>query len=139
MIIEPVQHLAGTVRVPGDKSVTHRAFILGAIAEGEQTVRGFPDAADVTTTLACLQTLGARERTDLPLYLGFGISSAAQASSACESADGVIIGSALMKMARSAEPGKAPEKIEAFLREVRSAIDKAADSATAIENTERTE
>ena len=76
---------------------------------------------------------------DLPLYLGFGIASATQARSACESADGVIIGSALIKLARSTEAGKAPEKIEAFLREVRIAIDKAADSATAIENKERTE
>jgi len=93
-----------------------------------------PEAGDVSRFVERV-----RERTELPLYLGFGIASAAQARSACESADGVIIGSALIKMAQTAETGKAPKKIETFLREVRSAIDEIADSATAIENKERTE
>lgn len=93
-----------------------------------------PEASDVTRFVARV-----REKTNLPLYVGFGIASAAQARSACESADGVIIGSALIKMAGSVEASEAPERIEAFLRQVRGAIDEVADSATPVENPERTE
>ncbi len=63
MIVEPVQSIAGTVRVPGDKSIAHRALMLGAFADGEQIVRGIPDAADVASTLTCLQALGADVQT----------------------------------------------------------------------------
>lgn len=47
------------IKVPGDKSIAHRALILGAVAKGEQIVRGIPDSADVAATIRCLEKLGA--------------------------------------------------------------------------------
>lgn len=48
----------GTVRVPGDKSISHRALILSAIAEGTSRVRGLLDSADVRSTEGALRVLG---------------------------------------------------------------------------------
>lgn len=50
--------LEGEVRVPGDKSVSHRALILGALAEGETVVEGLSSGADVASTRTCLSALG---------------------------------------------------------------------------------
>lgn len=45
--------------MPGDKSIAHRALILGSIAKGQHVVEGAPQAADVTSTISCLRALGA--------------------------------------------------------------------------------
>jgi 3-phosphoshikimate 1-carboxyvinyltransferase len=50
--------LQGRVQVPGDKSISHRALLLGAIADGESRVSNFLPAADCLATLRCLRTLG---------------------------------------------------------------------------------
>lgn len=50
--------LKGTVHVPGDKSISHRALILGALASGESTVSGLSAGADVESTASCLRQLG---------------------------------------------------------------------------------
>src|ERR1700685_2657813 len=56
--------LAGRVRVPGDKSISIRALILGALAVGETRVSGLLEGEDVLNTAKALQALGARiERT----------------------------------------------------------------------------
>ena len=49
----------GTVRVPGDKSISHRALILGALASGESRIRGILQSADVHSTAAVLRALGS--------------------------------------------------------------------------------
>ena len=49
----------GTVRVPGDKSISHRALILGALADGRSRVRGILSSEDVRSTAAVLRSLGA--------------------------------------------------------------------------------
>ncbi len=59
MILQRADKMRGTVRVPGDKSIAHRALILGAIARGKQVVEGLPRAADVQSTISCLRSLGA--------------------------------------------------------------------------------
>ncbi|MGH9164027.1 MAG: 3-phosphoshikimate 1-carboxyvinyltransferase, partial [Acidimicrobiales bacterium] len=51
--------LRGRLRVPGDKSISHRALILGALAEGTSTVRGLSAGRDVASTAAAVQGLGA--------------------------------------------------------------------------------
>ena len=56
--IRSPRRLAGTLAVPGDKSVSHRALILNAIAEGNATVSGLSDGADVQSTAACLRQMG---------------------------------------------------------------------------------
>ena len=52
--------LRGTLRVPGDKSISHRAALLGAMAPGPVRVRNYLHAADTESTLAAVQALGAR-------------------------------------------------------------------------------
>ena len=52
--------LRGVIEVPGDKSISHRALICNALAEGEARVRGFLDADDCRRTRAILEHLGAR-------------------------------------------------------------------------------
>lgn len=51
--------LVGELAVPGDKSVTHRALLLGAVAEGTTDVTGALDAADTRSTAALVSALGA--------------------------------------------------------------------------------
>jgi 3-phosphoshikimate 1-carboxyvinyltransferase len=56
--------LTGKVRVPGDKSISHRALILGALAVGETRIAGLLEGEDVLNTAKAMRALGARvERT----------------------------------------------------------------------------
>ena len=56
--------LTGTARVPGDKSISHRALILGALAVGETRISGLLEGEDVLNTAKSMQALGAKvERT----------------------------------------------------------------------------
>jgi 3-phosphoshikimate 1-carboxyvinyltransferase len=56
--ISPAGPLRGRVRVPGDKSISHRAAIIGALASGPTRVRGFLRADDCLRTVDCLRALG---------------------------------------------------------------------------------
>ena len=56
--IEPVPALEGHVAVPGDKSISHRAVLLGAVSEGETLVAGFGRSADTESTIAAVRALG---------------------------------------------------------------------------------
>ena len=51
--------LSGRIRVPGDKSISHRALILGALATGTTRVSGLLDAEDVAATAKAVSALGA--------------------------------------------------------------------------------
>jgi 3-phosphoshikimate 1-carboxyvinyltransferase len=51
--------LSGSVRVPGDKSISHRAVMLGALAVGETTITGLLEGEDVLRTAAAMRALGA--------------------------------------------------------------------------------
>ncbi|HEY2065211.1 MAG TPA: hypothetical protein VGG84_04580, partial [Gemmatimonadaceae bacterium] len=50
--------IEGSLRVPGDKSISHRALICGALAGGTSRVRGILASADVKSTAAVLRSLG---------------------------------------------------------------------------------
>ena len=63
--IEPGGYVRGTLRVPGDKSVSHRYAILAALAQGRSVIRGYAPGADCAATLQCLRALGAS--VDRPL------------------------------------------------------------------------
>jgi len=52
-------HVAGELRVPGDKSISHRALIAASLADGRSRVRGILPSADVHSTAGVLRTLGA--------------------------------------------------------------------------------
>jgi 3-phosphoshikimate 1-carboxyvinyltransferase len=56
--------LVGTVTVPGDKSISHRALMISALADGMSEILGYLDAADPRSTLHCLQALGTDIRVD---------------------------------------------------------------------------
>ncbi|MGH9326951.1 MAG: 3-phosphoshikimate 1-carboxyvinyltransferase [Terriglobia bacterium] len=55
--IHPTRRLAGTLTLPGDKSISHRYALLGAIAEGTTEISGFASSADCQSTLGCLRAL----------------------------------------------------------------------------------
>ena len=56
--ILPANRAVGRVRVPGDKSISHRYALLAAVADGVTTIRGYSDGWDPRTTLSCLRMLG---------------------------------------------------------------------------------
>jgi len=57
-IIKPVHKLGGTIEIPGDKSISHRALIFAAMARGRSRIRNLSGAADCLSTLSCLRSLG---------------------------------------------------------------------------------
>lgn len=58
--VSPGGALTGTLRVPGDKSISHRSVILGALAEGETRVEGLLEGEDVLATLAAFRAMGVQ-------------------------------------------------------------------------------
>ena len=60
--VEALSTLAGTVRVPGDKSASHRALMLSALAAGESTIEGLSPGLDVASTSQIMVQLGASRR-----------------------------------------------------------------------------
>ncbi|REK62217.1 MAG: 3-phosphoshikimate 1-carboxyvinyltransferase [Brevibacillus sp.] len=58
--VQPVKRIEGTVRVPGDKSISHRAVMFGALAEGTTTIEGFLPGADCLSTIDCFRRMGVK-------------------------------------------------------------------------------
>jgi 3-phosphoshikimate 1-carboxyvinyltransferase len=64
-LIRPARNVLGSLRLPGDKSISHRYGMLSAFAEGTSRFSNFSTGADCASTLACMQALGAQvERHD---------------------------------------------------------------------------
>jgi 3-phosphoshikimate 1-carboxyvinyltransferase len=59
-VVEPALSFRAETRVPGDKSIAHRALILGALADGDSEIHGVPDGEDVQATADCLRALGCQ-------------------------------------------------------------------------------
>lgn len=57
-VMRPAKRIAGTLRPPGDKSISHRYAMLAALANGTSRLRNFATGADGASTLACLRELG---------------------------------------------------------------------------------
>lgn len=64
MIIHPIKKMEGSLTVPGDKSISHRAVMFGAIAEGKTEIEGFLPGADCLSTIDCFRKLGIRIESD---------------------------------------------------------------------------
>ncbi len=63
--IHPARHVEGSLRLPGDKSISHRYAMLAGIAEGKSRLENYSTGADCATTLGCLRSLDVHwERTD---------------------------------------------------------------------------
>ena len=75
MIIRPAKRIRGRLNLPGDKSISHRAAIIAAIAHGRSRIKNFSTSEDCVATLRCLRQLGvsiAREGEDV-LIDGVGL------------------------------------------------------------------
>jgi 3-phosphoshikimate 1-carboxyvinyltransferase len=64
MKVQPASALVGHIAVPGDKSISHRALLVGAICEGETLVRGFGRSADTEATIRAVGALGVTVHED---------------------------------------------------------------------------
>jgi len=59
-LVESGGRLSGRLRVPGDKSISHRSIMLGAIAEGTTEITGFLEGEDALATMNCFRAMGVR-------------------------------------------------------------------------------
>src|SRR5882672_4413744 len=59
----PARKVGGSLRVPGDKSISHRSLMLSAIARGRSRVSGFLDSEDCLATLGAMRAMGVRIET----------------------------------------------------------------------------
>ena len=57
--VRPSPRLRGELRLPGDKSISHRALLMAALADGASTIEGAGDGVDVRSTAGIVRTLGA--------------------------------------------------------------------------------
>lgn len=72
--IQPGDHFSGDITVPGDKSISHRALLFGALAEGETTITGFLASEDTEATAACLRAMGVNiDMGDVARVQGVGL------------------------------------------------------------------
>jgi 3-phosphoshikimate 1-carboxyvinyltransferase len=71
--VPPARRARGTVRLPGDKSVSHRAVLFNALAEGSATVTNFSPGADCASTVRCLAQLGCAVEVDDTVVQVYGL------------------------------------------------------------------
>lgn len=75
LVISPAKKLQGTLRVPGDKSISHRAVMIGSLATGKTEIEGFLPGEDCLSTIRCMRALGVpiRRVRDLVTVEGQGL------------------------------------------------------------------
>jgi len=74
--VAPATGVRGALAVPGDKSISHRAVLIGAIGEGEAQISGFGRSADTESTIAAVRALGVQvdePEDDLVVVHGAGL------------------------------------------------------------------
>src|SRR5215831_15138158 len=65
VVIRPARNILGSLRVPGDKSISHRYAMLAALASGRSRFENYSPGADCNSTLECMRALGCSiERDD---------------------------------------------------------------------------
>ena len=85
--VSPGGSVSGEITVPGDKSISHRALMLGALAEGETEITGFLTGEDCLSTLRALRALGVSIECPEPEHVrvrGVGVEGLRGASSPLE-------------------------------------------------------
>jgi 3-phosphoshikimate 1-carboxyvinyltransferase len=60
LVVRPAKNVRGTVRLPGDKSISHRYAMLAGIAEGTSRLENYSTGADCASTLGCMRSLGVK-------------------------------------------------------------------------------
>jgi 3-phosphoshikimate 1-carboxyvinyltransferase len=73
-IIQPAKNFKGSLTIPGDKSISHRALMFGGLAQGTSKIKGLQEGEDVLATARCFQQLGAKisKQGDITLIEGLG-------------------------------------------------------------------
>jgi len=79
--IRPARGLRGSIRLPGDKSISHRYAMLGGIAEGTTKLENFSTGADCASTMGCLRSLGVHWERDGSSVMIHGLGPKLQAPS----------------------------------------------------------
>jgi 3-phosphoshikimate 1-carboxyvinyltransferase len=64
VVVHPAKSIYGSLRLPGDKSISHRYAMLGSIAEGETRLQNYSTGADCASTLVCMKGLGVKWQRD---------------------------------------------------------------------------
>src|ERR1700749_4786062 len=64
LTIRPARHIGGEISVPGDKSLSHRAVLFSALADGETVITNFLPGEDCVCTMRALQAMGVSIETD---------------------------------------------------------------------------
>lgn len=68
--IKPLKKIKKTIKLPADKSISHRALMLSAISPGKTTIKNFLDSDDIKATISCLRKLGVKiKRKDKALIV----------------------------------------------------------------------
>src|SRR6185369_6712694 len=72
MKLQPARHIAGGLRLPGDKSISHRVALIAALGEVSSEISNFSTAADCASTLSCLRELGIsiEQKQDKVVFAG---------------------------------------------------------------------
>jgi len=72
MKLQPALHIAGELRLPGDKSISHRVALIAALGEVSSEISNFSTAADCASTLSCLRELGVsiEQKQDKVVFAG---------------------------------------------------------------------
>ena len=76
LIVSPLKKpITGTITVPGDKSISHRALILGAMSKGKMEIHNLATGQDCASTLNCLKNLGIeiQKEKDVLIVNGKGL------------------------------------------------------------------
>ena len=71
--IEPSNSIIGKVNIPGDKSISHRAIILAAIADGESRIKNFLQGEDTLATIRVFQKMGVNIKNDGDIIIVKGV------------------------------------------------------------------
>lgn len=81
--VRPAGNVSGSIRLPGDKSISHRYAMLSALAEGKSRLENYSTGADCASTLSCLRQLGVaweRQPDNVIEIMGSGMKLAAPAN-----------------------------------------------------------
>lgn len=121
-------HDLATIFLASSVTTDERLDDIAAVSTGFLYAASLLGVTGVRDTVADASGLVARVRaaTDLPVCVGIGVSDREQAASVGAYADGVIVGSAIVRAAGDGEPAGAPERVAALVRELRAGVDSAA-------------
>jgi len=73
VIVKPAKRIRGSLRMPGDKSISHRAAMIAALAQGRSRITNYSNSEDCKATISCLEQLGVEIHCPLPEIVVNGV------------------------------------------------------------------